>query len=121
MYRELNIEGGNPEIIKKESVFMTEIDLQQLIDNYRQMPKYQPINPYAVIKLDKTFILRTGHRPVPTDLTYEIIKTKAEKSKLLQKIEVLSLFENKLTLRFYYSSPDRNINEEEVKRELDKI
>ena len=58
-------------------------------------------------------------RPAPT--TYAEIEQKAFKSKLLQKIEVITLYQNKLTLRFYYSSPDRNITEEEAKKELEKI
>lgn len=114
LFGELNInEGDNisPLINEKSGVFMTEINLQELIDNYRQVPKYKPINPFAVIKLDKTFTL--------TDkVTYKSIKDKAFKSKLLQKIEVVSLFENKLTLRFYYSSASANITEDEAKKEL---
>lgn len=101
-------------IISKNGVFMTEIDLETLIDNYHQMPKYQPINPFAVIKLDKTFQLAPN-------MTYEVITGKAKQSKLLQNIDVLSVFENKLTLRFYYSSTERNIKEEEAKLELDQL
>ena len=120
VYRELNIVVGAgrdlpfPEIIEKLGIFTTEIDLQFLIDNSQLVPKYIPIHPYAIIKLDKTF-------EIGPENNYEKITEKARKSKLLQKIEVVTLYENKLTLRFYDSSPDRNITEEEAKKELEKI
>jgi len=120
IYKELNIDVRNknfcsvPEIIEKGGVFMTEIDFQLLIDNCQLVPKYQSINPYAVIKLDKTFAL-SPHT------TASVVRQKAFQSKLLQKIEVVSLFKNKLSLRFYYSSSSRNITEEEAKGELGKI
>ena len=93
---------------------MTELDFHKLIKLSRPFPKYKPLHPYAVIKLDKTF-------EVGPNSTYEVKRRLAEQSKLLQKIELISLFENKMTIRFYYSSPDRNIIEEEAKKELDKI
>jgi hypothetical protein len=111
---ELNI---NPEyvekvnFVEKDGYFLGEIDLVDLIEKWQILPKYQPINPYAVIKLDKTFKLSEK-------LTYKDIAKKAKKSKLLKKIEVVSLFENKLTLRFYFSSSERNITEDEAKEEL---
>ncbi len=114
-FKELNIIGDvNEEIREKNGAYMVEIDLSKLINDYKQVPKYTPINPFAVIKLDKTFTLSKS-------TTYKSLKEKAFNSKLLQKIEVVSLFENKLTLRFYYSSFDKNITEEDVKKELEKI
>lgn len=115
IYRELNI--GNlsvSEIIEKNGVFTVEIDFQSLINNCQVVPKYIPLHPYAIIKLDKTF-------EIQPQTTYEVVRQKAFKSKLLQKIEVTTLYQNKLTLRFYYSLPDRNITEEEAKQELAKV
>lgn len=115
LFRELNIEKTvEYEIKDKDGVFMTEIDLDQLISLSRPFPTYKPLNQYAVIKLDKTFELKGN-------LIYKEISKKAWESKLLSDLEVLSLFKNKLTLRFYYSSTERNITEEEAKKELDKI
>ncbi|MEK7633971.1 MAG: phenylalanine--tRNA ligase subunit beta [Patescibacteria group bacterium] len=115
VYRELNIDKLSvPEIIEKNGIFMTEIDLQSLIDNCQLVPKYVPLHPYAVIKLDKTF-------EISTTTTYAVVRIKAFQSKLLQKIEVVSVFENKFSLRFYYSSPERNITEDEAKKELYKV
>jgi len=112
---ELNIESFPlPKIIKKENVFLTEIPLLSLIEKAKLLPKFKPINPFATIKLDKTFELKK-------DLTFQKIKEKALKSPYLDKIEVISLFKNKLTLRFYYSAKERNLTEEEAKRELEKV
>ena len=126
IYKELNISAGTgrdlsvPEIIEKDGVFMAEIDFKKLVESYQPVPKYQPINPYAVIKLDKTFDLRANIKFAPTSFA-QIKKIAFEKSKLLKKIEVVTLYKNKLTLRFYYSSTERNITEDEAKEELDKL
>ncbi len=120
IYKELNINVRNknfcsvPDIIEKDGIFLAEIDFQSLINNCQLVPTYKPIHPYAVIKLDKTF-------EISPHTTYEVVRQKAFQSKLLRKIEVITLYQNKLTLRFYYSSPDRNITEEEAKDELDKL
>lgn len=110
--RELNIEGGlEYEIFNRDGIFFTEIDLADLIDQSRPFPKYKPVNPYAVVKLDKTFELSPG-------MSFAEINKKAAKSKLFQGLEVISQFKNKLTVRFYYSSAERNITEDEAKDQL---
>jgi phenylalanyl-tRNA synthetase beta chain len=115
IYKELNISGlPVPEINNRNGVFLSEIDFQTLINNCQLVPKYKPLHPYAIIKLDKTF-------EISPNKTYGTIAKLAKQSKLLQKIEVITLYQNKLTLRFYYSSPNKNITEEEAKSELKKI
>ena len=115
IYKELNIHNLSvPEIIERDGVFLAELDFQSLINNCQLMPKYKPLHPYAIIKLDKTF-------EIQPQTTYAVVRQKAFKSELLQKIEVVTLYQNKLTLRFYYSSPDRNITEDEAKTELAKL
>mgnify|MGYP000535142576 FL=1 len=112
---ELNIQSFPfPKIVKKDNVFLVEIPLLLLIEKAKLLPKFRPINPFATIKLDKTFELKK-------DFAFEKIKEKAFQSPYLDKIEVLALFRNKLTLRFYYSAKDRNLTEEEAKKELNKI
>jgi phenylalanyl-tRNA synthetase beta chain len=86
-------------------------DLQKLIDHYRSFPTYKPVNPYAVIKLDKNFQLSQN-------LTYSVIQKLAQRSKYLQKMEVVSLYKDRLTIRFYYTASDHNLTEEEAKKEL---
>ncbi len=99
----------------KREVFLAELDFQSLANHAKLIPVYKPINPYAVIKLDLT--LKIGEY-----LNYaKIKKTAFESSKLLDKIEVVNLYDNNLSLRFYFSSTTRNITEEEAKQELKKI
>ncbi|MGB9883383.1 MAG: phenylalanine--tRNA ligase subunit beta [Microgenomates group bacterium] len=117
LFKELNIDQQLIEeinIVEKDNYYFTEIDLKILIDNSHLLPKYQPINPYATIKLDKTF-------EINEEINYQKIKKLAFQSKYLKKIEVVSLYQNKLTLRFYYSSDKKNLTEEEAKKELEKI
>lgn len=115
IYKELNIIGlVLPEIVEKEDCFITELDFVTLIENCKLVPTYKPLHPYAIIKLDKTFEVGPSN-------TYKILSEKAKNSELLKKIEVVTIYQNKLTLRFYYSSSERNITEEEAKSELAKI
>jgi phenylalanyl-tRNA synthetase beta chain len=115
IFKDLNINSPlGIEIIEKDGAFLVELDFMTLIERCQLVPAYKPLHPYAIIKLDRTF--ETG----PNN-TYEILSNKAVKSKLLQKIEVVTLYQNKLTLRFYYSSSKRNITEEEAKSELAKL
>jgi len=128
LYRELNInfDKFDKSIIRlnsntrykleiKKDVYMVELDFQTLIDNYKILPQYHPINPYSVIKLDLNIQKKEG-----TDFA-KIKKIAYQTSKLLTNIEFVSVFQNKLTFRFYFNSPERNITEEEAKEELEKI
>lgn len=95
--------------------YFAQLDLEELLKAGKQFPKYRPINQYATIKLDLTIEMKEG-------MTYEEIKRKSfELSKLLNDIEVVTIYKNKLSLRFYFSSYERNITEEEAKGELEKI
>lgn len=99
----------------KSDVFLAVFDLQALLSSAQQFPKYKPINPYATIKLDLTIEMKPR-------MEYQTIKEQSFKiSSLLEDIEVLSLYKNKLSLRFYFSSNNRNITEEEAMEELRKI
>lgn len=99
----------------KSNVFLAVFDFQELINHHQSYPVYKPINQYASIKLDLTIEMKK-------DISYEQIKKQSfELSKLLDDIEVVSLYKNKLSLRFYFTSPERNITEEEAKKEFKKI
>jgi len=97
----------------KNEIFLAEIDFTSLAEKAKIMPKYKSIHRYAVIKLDLT---------LETKKSYENIKTIAFKtSKMLQNIEFIDKFKDKLTLRFYFSSNIQNIIENQAKEELKKI
>ena len=71
IYKELNIHNLSvPEIIERDGVFLAELDFQSLINNCQLVPKYKPLHPYAIIKLDKTF-------EIQPQTTYEVVRQKA--------------------------------------------
>jgi len=99
----------------KENTVLAELDLQALIDSSRNIPEYKHISSFAVVKLDLNV-------EISASLNYETIKKTALKtSELLENVELIDQFKNRITLRFYFTSSDRNITEEEAIRELDKI
>lgn len=96
----------------KKPVFIAEIDIQTLADNYRLVSNYKPINPYATIKLDLTEKIDN----------FEKFKENAYKtSKFLDKLELVDVFKDKVTIRFYFCAKDRNLTEKEAQKDLEKI
>ncbi len=97
------------------TVYAAELDFSSLIKHYHLLPSYKPTNPFAVVKFDLTIESKQG-RPFS-----EIEKKAKADSQLLQKIEYIDSYKNNITLRFYFSSNERNITEEEAKKELEEI
>lgn len=99
----------------KSNVFAAEFGFESLVAWARTISSYKPPHPYAIIKLDKTY------ETAPAN-TYADIREKAFKaSPLLKDMEVVDIFKNRITVRYYFASPDRNITEEEAKAELTKM
>lgn len=98
-----------------EKVFLAEIDFQILMEKTKLLKTYFSINPFAVIKLDLSLTLEEK-------TSFEEIKEKILKSSnLIQKIELIDYYQNKITLRFYFNHPQKNLTEEEAKEELERI
>lgn len=96
-------------------IYVAELDFSSLVKNFNILSRFYPINPYAVIKLDLNIKLSKN-------ITYAQIINKAYKSlKYIQNIKLIDLFNNKATLRFYFSSNTRNITEKEVKTQLENF
>jgi len=94
----------------KKHVYLAELSFDMLAQHAKNVAVYRPIRPFAVIKLDLT---------IPHTRTYqEIVTNTRRQSGLLQKVELLSEFEGKITLRFYFGSDTENITEETAKKEL---
>jgi len=99
----------------KNNVYLASFELEVLMKYYLPIGIYKAINPFAQIKLDLT-LAQNKNQP------YSLIKELAFKtSYLLEKIELIDTFKNKITLRFYFSSNRKNITEQEAKIELEKI
>ena len=86
-----------------------------LIKNAHIIPTYQSPPQFAIVKLDVTI------KQNPDFLFTQIKENARRTSELFTDIEVVDIFKDNLTLRFYFSAKDRNITEEEAKRELEKI
>jgi phenylalanyl-tRNA synthetase beta chain len=98
----------------KSELYLLEFDLATLIKYQKDLLPYQPINPYAVIKLDLTFNAK--------NIIYSHFTKSAFKlAKLLTKIELINEYQDNLNLRFYFSSKERNITQKEAEEELNKI
>lgn len=96
-------------------VYVAEINFTHLIQYYRSLSQYRPINPFARVKLDITIEKKEGK-------TYaDIYKTIQISSNYIHEIEFLGIYQNKLSFRLYFEAADRNITEEEAKAELSII
>ncbi len=97
------------------NIFVAEIGFTDIINSHKMLPSYKPPLQYAVIRLDHTHTIKENQ-------TFAELIKKAEKiSALLVKTELVSLYGNRLTLRFNFSSKEKNITEEIAKKELEKI
>lgn len=96
-----------------EQIFLAEIDFEPVIQNYKVMHSYKAPMQYAVVKLDLTVVKKMSYQ--------KMIDISFQNSKLLQNVAYVSTFENKISLRFYFSSPKRNITEKEALLELEQI
>lgn len=96
----------------KSSAYLASFDLLSLIEYARTFSKFQPINPYAVIKFDLT---------MPIKIYADFVKKAKDISLHLQRVELIDSFKDKKTVRLYFSSTERNLTEKEVQSELEKI
>ncbi|MBI1862901.1 hypothetical protein HYS00_02160 [Candidatus Microgenomates bacterium] len=98
----------------KSPTYLAGFDLQSLIDHAKLLPEYMQINPHATIKLDLTI-----ENP---QLSYADMVARAKAtSNLLQEVEFVGKFKSNITVRFYFSSREKNITDGEAQADLEKI
>lgn len=97
----------------KNSAYILNLDFTKFIKYISPVPKFKQLNQFAVIKYDLTIEDKGG-------LYYQELLSKIS-SKILQKVEVISLYQGKINLRFYFSSEEKNLTDKEVKEEIQKI
>lgn len=103
----------------KTPVFLASLDCEKLIGRSRPFSSYQSITPYAVIKLDLTLTKKPG---VYLQEILDIVKRVPPiKPEIEKKTEIINSYQNKISLRFYFSSPQGNIILSEAKTELAHI
>jgi phenylalanyl-tRNA synthetase beta subunit len=75
---------------------------------------FAPVPSFAVIKRDLT--LKLGKK------TYAEFEQKARSiSTLFYKIELIDIYNESITLRLYFTSQSKNITEEDVSADIEKI
>lgn len=99
----------------KKDIYLMEMVFDTLIKNAHIIPTYQAPAQFSIVKLDMTI----KQNP---DIPFAQIKENARRlSTLCTNIDVIDIFNENITLRFYFSAPDRNITEIEAKKELETI
>lgn len=99
----------------KQPVSFIELDLDVLIQLINPAPSYVKPNPFAHISHDLTYTMSKGK-------LFADMKTQAfESSALLVSLDIISRFEDKVTIRCTFASRDRNIIESEVAGEFEKV
>ncbi len=94
----------------KSPAYLASFDLLSLIELSTTTVPYKPINQFATIKLDLN---------VSTDHSYQEIEQRAHRSsKLLTHLEYCGTYGDRHTIRFYFSSRDKNLTESEAQQEL---
>ncbi len=96
----------------KSVLYLASFDLLSLIQYARTFSKFQPINPYAVIKEDLT---------MPIKIYADFVKRAKNISLYLQRVELVDSFKDKKTVRLFFTSTKRNLTGKEVQAELKKI
>lgn len=97
-----------------DDVYLAEIDFAFIVGNYSiTAPFTDPITT-AVIKLDANIEMQ--------EKKYGEVEKKAyQSSPLLQNMQIIDRYKDNLTIRFFFADPNRNITEEDAKKELKKI
>lgn len=98
----------------KQPVYLAGFDVLSLITNVKLLPQYIPVNTFATIKLDLTI-------ESPKKSYSEIIKTAKDASSLVERIEFITRYKNNITLRFFFTSTEKNLTEQEAQEALETI
>lgn len=109
----------------KKPVYLVQLNFHKLVSYIKPFVRYKPINPYAVIALDLT--ISHKEKTYFQDIADIIAQTQPLDRSIRKTVELIDKYENKsrnrdrFTLRFHFSSLDRNITLTEAKKELGNI
>ena len=95
-------------------IYLAEFDFETLISHARLLPTYKAPSQYAQIKFDTNVKI--------TDKQYaDIVNQAYKQSPYLEKVTLVGIYKDTMTLRFEFTSREKNLTEEEAKQELEKI
>ena len=115
---EINFKGNTLGIfgqIKKDDIFVFELDFTQIAKEANEIKKYKPIPKYPPIIEDLSFV-------VP-EKTYvgEIIKIINKTDLIIEKVELIDSFDNNRTFRITYQDSKKTLTDKEVEKIRKKI
>lgn len=96
-------------------VYLAVFDFEKIAQLAKTVASYKQTSQYAVVKLDLTIEMK------PEKTYAKLVGDAYKLAKLLKKVELVGRYKNKLNLRFYFSSYEKNITEEDAKLELESI
>ncbi|PIZ64804.1 phenylalanine--tRNA ligase subunit beta [Candidatus Roizmanbacteria bacterium CG_4_9_14_0_2_um_filter_39_13] len=112
MYGKLHQKFGHS-IGLTENIYIAEIEFEPLMNNFSFMHNFLEPAQYAVVKLDLT---------VKKTMSFQkMVQVVHATSSLLRSVEYVGTYEDNITLRFFFSSPEKNITEDVAKQELEQI
>ena len=98
----------------KKDIYLAEITFSYITEHFKVIQPYVKPAQYSIIKLDANI--------TPGKKSFEEIKKIAmNNSKILNKVDYVDSYKDSITLRFYFSSPDKNITDAQAKEELESI
>lgn len=99
----------------EENIVDFEIDFKKIIQHATRKKTYKPLPKFPPIIEDVTLLIE---ETIPYDLVITTIKGN---SILVEKAELIDVFENKKTFRITYQNPNNNLTNEQVAKEREKI
>ncbi len=98
-----------------EVISVAELDFEKLVSFANDQKTIKPVPVFAVIRLDFNFKLSDK-------LRFEDIKEKAEAvCQYLYDFKVVDVYEDKITIRFRFTSFEKNLTEAEAKMDLSRL
>ncbi|PIZ48250.1 hypothetical protein COY29_04110 [Candidatus Woesebacteria bacterium CG_4_10_14_0_2_um_filter_39_14] len=96
--------------LKKEKVFVFDLDFTQIVKDTNEIKKYQAIPKYPPIIEDLSFVI--------PEKTYvgEIMKAIKTTSLIIQRVELIDSFEDSRTFRVTYQDTKKTLTDEEVEK-----
>lgn len=105
---------GDIEVLDKDTVDF-ELNFKTLLKHVSLRKIFKPVAKFPPVIEDVRLL-------VNPDISYEdIIKLIKGSSPLVTNVSLLDIYENKKTFRIYYQDPDKNLTNEEVAVERDKV
>lgn len=108
-------QGVSTAVDAQGSIVVAELSLVSLVQHMEKFSKYVQSSKFSKVKRDLTYTSSP-------EITYADLSSNAFKaSPHILSIKVISIFNDKVTVRMEFGYQDKNMNEEEAENELNKV